>query len=504
MADVKQDEPMDTSESEKIIPNNRYETTEQLAEAEKKEGNVYYADKEYREAIKHYTKAIDACPNCASYYGNRAAAYIMLKMFKEGLEDARQAVLLDESFVKGHLREAKCNLALGDAEPAIRSLQHVLVMDPGNKAAPTEIQAAKAVIRYQEIANVDFAKGDYRKVVFCMDRALDHSPACSKFKTKKAEALVLLKRYGEAQEIANDLLQFDNMNADAIYIRGLCLYYEDNIEKALQHFQQVLRLSPDHTPSRVSFKKCKMLKLKKEEGNAAFNQRDYEKAFEIYSEALQVDPNNIYINAKLYNNRATACAKLNRLEEAIANCTKAVELDEKYLKAYLRRAKCYMDSEMYEEAVRDYDKVFQLDKTRENKRLLQDAKLELKKSKRKDYYKILGVGKTATDEEIKKAYKKRALMHHPDRHANATPEERKDEETKFKEVGEAFNVLSDSKKRMRYDNGQDLDDEGHGFGDFDADSIFRAFFSGGPGSHFGFGGGGGQGGYPGGFEFHFG
>jgi len=49
----------------------------------------------------------------------------------------------------------------------------------------------------------------------------------------------------------------------------------------------------------------------------------------------------------------------------------------------------------------------------ENKRLLQEAKLALKKSKRKDYYKILGVDKNASTDEIKKAYRKRALVHHP-------------------------------------------------------------------------------------------
>lgn len=52
----------------------------------------------------------------------------------------------------------------------------------------------------------------------------------------------------------------------------------------------------------------------------------------------------------------------------------------------------------------------------EHKRLLQDAKMQLKRSKRKDYYKILGVSKNASDDEIKKSYRKMALVHHPGEH----------------------------------------------------------------------------------------
>jgi molecular chaperone DnaJ len=67
---------------------------------------------------------------------------------------------------------------------------------------------------------------------------------------------------------------------------------------------------------------------------------------------------------------------------------------------------------------------------------------------RPDYYKILGVGKNATDEEIKKAYRKLARQHHPDRNPG-----NKQAEEKFKEISQAHDVLSDPEKRKAYDRG---------------------------------------------------
>src|SRR5437660_12070684 len=65
---------------------------------------------------------------------------------------------------------------------------------------------------------------------------------------------------------------------------------------------------------------------------------------------------------------------------------------------------------------------------------------------KRDYYEILGVSRTATDQEIKSAYRRLAMRHHPDKNPNdATAEE------KFKEAAEAYAVLSDAEQRKRYD-----------------------------------------------------
>ena len=111
----------------------------------------------------------------------------------------------------------------------------------------------------------------------------------------------------------------------------------------------------------------------------------------------------------------------------------------------------------------------------------------------KDYYKILGVDKNASADDVKKAFKKSAMQHHPDRPGG--------DEAKFKEVNEAYQVLSDAEKRKRYDQfGSDFEQQGgfgggmnwedvmrqargqggQGFGDFgDLGDIFGSFFGGG-------------------------
>ena len=120
-------------------------------------------------------------------------------------------------------------------------------------------------------------------------------------------------------------------------------------------------------------------------------------------------------------------------------------------------------------------------------------------AEKRDYYEVLGIGKNATDAEIKSAYRKLAKKYHPDLNPGD-----KEAEEKFKEVNEANDVLSDPQKRQRYDqfgfagvdpnyaaaNGGGAGGFGGGFGGVDLGDIFGDIFGGGFGGGFsGFGGG---------------
>ncbi|WP_392486601.1 molecular chaperone DnaJ [Haloimpatiens sp. FM7315] len=91
----------------------------------------------------------------------------------------------------------------------------------------------------------------------------------------------------------------------------------------------------------------------------------------------------------------------------------------------------------------------------------------------KDYYEVLGIEKGASEEEIKKAFRKKALKYHPDRNAG-----NKEAEEKFKEVNEAYQVLSDPQKKSQYDQFGTTDFSGAGAGGFDGFGDFAGGFGG--------------------------
>jgi molecular chaperone DnaJ len=109
---------------------------------------------------------------------------------------------------------------------------------------------------------------------------------------------------------------------------------------------------------------------------------------------------------------------------------------------------------------------------------------------RRDYYEILGISRSASDEEIKKAYRKLALKHHPDKN----PEDRHQAEERFKELSEAYQILSDPERRTLYDRfGHAAFEQGAGASGFDFSAGFEDIIGDLFGDFFGTGRSGGRG-----------
>jgi len=209
----------------------------------------------------------------------------------------------------------------------------------------------------------------------------------------------------------------------------------------------------------------------------------------------------------------------------IQDCTNALELDDTYIKCYTRRGSSYLiigeqcsnseEEESYcRKAIADFESALDLctnnaqesdndddddddyddsrsrrSSTKSNrsssntslststkaqkqeiKKKLQHAQVQMKRCKQKDFYKILSLSKqNATQDQIKKSYRKAALKWHPDRHANSSEEKKKEAEVIFRDVNLAYEVLSDVEKKRKYDLGVDVEDldnphAGHGGG----------------------------------------
>merc|ERR1712137_886764 len=93
-----ENEMMDVSSQDDIV--DITPPPEVLAEEKKAEGNLHYRNQDYGKALACYSRAIELCPESTAYYGNRAACRIMMGLYHDALQDARDSVRLDQTFAK--------------------------------------------------------------------------------------------------------------------------------------------------------------------------------------------------------------------------------------------------------------------------------------------------------------------------------------------------------------------------------------------------------------------
>lgn len=396
-------------------------------------------------------------------------------MYKQALSDCQLAKDVQSkqsadgvAQPKTLIRLARCHLYLGNPSGALS------VLNPLVEQSNLDQATRKQVIQLEKQANsvadhlASFqslsSQADWSVAGFALDQAQQHAGISESdvpltWRIMRATVHLHKNNLDQANSVIADALRADSNNPEALLVRARILLAKGDIAKAIAHCQAALRSDPEQSGARDLLKKSRKLEAKKQEGNTAFKTGDNIAAIQSFTEALQLADENRGrdgpaqgFKAILYSNRATANSKEGDHLAVIADCDSALQLDPGYVKALRTRARAYLATEQYEQAVRDFKKAFEQASVtggREAEQLqreLRAAEIDLKRSKKKDYYKILNVSKTASEAEIKKAYRKESLKHHPDKGGD---------EEKFKLCSEAYNVLTDENKRTRYDAGAD-------------------------------------------------
>ncbi|KAE8451233.1 hypothetical protein EG329_004397 [Mollisiaceae sp. DMI_Dod_QoI] len=425
------------------------------AEAFKAAGNKFYKAKEYKKAIEEYTKGkdtpIDQLP---------LLPHISII---EQQHDCIRADELEPQNPKILLRLARIYTSLGRPQDALDT--YARIQPP---ASAKDIAPAKAMLQHIQVADEALKNGTTGTMTL---HALDQADKFlgvgaqkpRKWQLMRGEAYLKMgniNALGDAQNIAMSLLRNNQQDPEALVLRGRALYAQGENDKAINHFRSALSCDPDYKDAVKYLRMVQKLDRMKADGNSEYKAGRWQAAIDKYSEALEVDPMNKGTNSKLLQNRALCRVQLKDYKGAVADCEKAISLDPSYTKAKKTKATALGQSGDWEAAIRELKDLQEQDPQDPSiAKEVRRAELELKKSKRKDYYKILGVEKDADENAIKKAYRKAAIMHHPDKN----PDD-EDAAERFKDIGEAYETLSDPEKRARYDSGEDLMDPMEGFG----------------------------------------
>ncbi|KAF2657813.1 TPR-like protein [Lophiostoma macrostomum CBS 122681] len=491
-----------------------------------KTASVKLASGNTQDALTYFDVAITRDPKNYLTYFRRGAAYLSLGKTAQAQSDFDKVLEIKPGFEGALVQRAKIKSRRADWAAARKDYEaagkteEIAQLEEAQGAAVLAIEAAE--------------KGEWDSCISNAGVAIVVAGAA--YDIRKTRARCRFEK-GEVVEGISDLqhlLQIHTGDVEPhLQSSAMAFYSLGETEKGIKHIAQCLQSDPDN-------KRC--MKLRRREKNLEkdlkkvrdlFEKRQYIAAtkmlvprgdeagllkevkddFKDYTEQNYIfknSPEGLY--SSLVEMMCEAYGEMtNKMDKAMPYCKEALQYNPTSLPGLLNQAQRAIDSDEFEDAIRTLESAKEHHgQTNKIQELLQKAHSLLKRSKQKDYYKVLGVSRDAEERDIKKAYRKLSKAYHPDKASanNLTPE---DAQKKMAAVNEAYEVLSDPELKARFDNGDDPNNpeqqqnpfQGSPFGGFGGGQGGQQFFfRQGPGQ--GFPGGGGnfkQGGGGGGFQF---
>lgn len=414
----------------------------------------------------------------AQLYAYRAVANAHLGKEAAARKDSDMAVNMDESNPLPRFMRAKARLAVGKddaAESDVRSaidMQGALPADHPDKQStnPSDMQQfLKFIVQARtkfDQAMEAYSNDDFPRARSLFDQAKTHMPSSDKIRMYMADCeLSGTLSVNRAEELLSEMtgvLKKDSNNLLALVARGKAYAQLGNLDMSVNHFKEALKQDPEHKSAKKEFKKLRKVQSGVKDAEQFVKAHRPQQAIEEFTKVLALSPpTNLLKDVHL--KMCQAYMKLRKYAEADAACSKCIEIETNHLDCLLARGDARTENEDYDKAIRDYQTVFddRNGRTRETQEKLNKAKRLLKMSNQKDYYKILGVEKRATDKQIKSAYRKLALEWHPDKH---TGDAKEAAEAKFHDIAAAYEILSDKEKRAMVDRGEDPNEKQQGGG----------------------------------------
>ncbi|KAJ4205848.1 Tetratricopeptide repeat and J domain-containing co-chaperone dnj1 [Fusarium solani] len=403
-------------------------------------------------------------------------------------------------------KRATAYLSIGRTTQATDDFNRVLTLKPGFEGAHLQLARLRG-----RSGDWDLAKNEYRSAGLAPDSAEVKELEEAKLAAALATMAEKAQKWEECVKASSNAITIASRSAHLRELRAHCRFEHGDVEEGLSDLRHVLHLRPgDISPhvviSATSFyglgdmesgigqiKKCLQSdpdskvckKLHKQE-------KKVEKAYKkIQGQLSRGQPTTAgrslvgtadepgllpevrkQMEALVENKSIPKTARSPLVEElveltcqaytesshrdAAKYCEESLKLNADSFWGMLHHAKVQLKKELYEAAIEALQKASELRPDRRDKvnPILEKAQIALKRSKSKDYYKVLGVANDADERQIKSAYRKQSKIFHPDKAAKqGIPKE--EAEKKMASINEAYEVLSDPELRARFDRGDD-------------------------------------------------
>lgn len=441
---------------------------------------------EHDKALRLFTQVIELEPKNERNFYKRFRVFLSKRKYAEAILDLSRALELKPKYKQALAQRAKLLRMIGHCEEAVKDYGTLQGIDPKHADLGTLYPLAETCAqRLAEGAEAESRK-NWQAAAEAYDAILDEQLdlVSAALLTRRARCHFALGRWmqaaadaGRAAKVAAEGGDDQGVRdrAEALELRGRCYMHLGDFEMAANHFREVLQDDPDNVPSREAHRRCRAVVKKVEAGArlmAAEGGADVEGATREWRAATALEPDNPLFVGPLLLRIATAHFGAKKLEEAsraAQECLNVHADGEVGAQAEIMIGDIRVEAEEFQEAVHAYaraeGKVKELggeflDQAREKHK---KANILLEQSKKKQYYKTLGVPRNAELTQIKKAYRELAKIHHPDKVQGE--EEKIKSEKVFQEVAEAYEVLGDEELRAKYDRGEDVfENQGGGGG----------------------------------------